>query len=39
MKAGFKVMFIIAMVLAAIGIALGIYVASILIYFLVHGPF
>lgn len=38
-KTGIKVMFIIAMVIEAIVIALGNYVVLLLIYFFVHGPF
>ena len=38
-KTGFKIMFIIAMVLAAIGIALGIYALIVLIYLFVNSPF
>ena len=38
-KTGFKIMFIIAMVLEAIGIALGIYALIVLIYLFVNSPF
>lgn len=38
-KTGIKIMFIIAMVLTAIMLALGIYVIVLLIYLSTHGPF
>ena len=38
-KRSIKIMFIIAMVLAAIGLALGIYVLIVFILLLVNGPF
>ena len=38
-KTGFKIMFVIAMVFEAIGIAIGIYALSVFFYLLVNGPF
>ena len=38
-KPGFKIMFIIAMVLEAIMLAIGIYALIVLILLLVNGPF
>ena len=38
-KTGFKIMFIIAMVLEAIMIALGIYVIGLLLHLFINGPF
>ena len=38
-KPGFKIMFIIAMILAAIMLAIGIYALIVLTLLLVNGPF
>lgn len=38
-KTGFKIMFIIAMVFAAISLALGIYVLVVMGHLFVYGPF
>ena len=38
-KTGFKIMFIIAMILQALIIALGIYVIWVLLNIFIHGPF
>ena len=38
-KTGFKIMFIIAIVFAAIGLALGIYVLVVMGHLFVSGPF
>ena len=38
-KPGFKIMFLIAMVLAAIMLAIGIYALIVFILLLVNGPF
>ena len=38
-KPGFKIMFIIAMVILAAMLALGVYVIVLLFYLFIHGPF
>lgn len=38
-KIGIKIMFIIAMVISAAMLALGVYVIVLLLYLIIHGPF
>ena len=38
-KIGIKIMFIIAMVISAAMLALGVYVIVLLFYLFIHGPF